>query len=108
LTFTYWFCGVVTAVSAFTSLGFSIAALASGGDQLNARYAFSRSLAIAIVSTVPLLRPSQMWVEAVASAMVAVQTADAVVGGLQRDAMKTVGPAALATINLVALALLIR
>jgi hypothetical protein len=108
LTVTYWFCGVVTAVSAFTSLGFSIAALASGDDQLNARYAFSRSLAVAIVSTVPLIRPSETWVQAVASTMVAVQAADAVVGGLRRDAMKTFGPAVLATINLVALALLIR
>jgi hypothetical protein len=108
MTFTYWFCAVVTVLSAFTSLGFSIAALASGGDQLNARYAFSRSLALAISSAVPLLRPSQTWVEAMASAMVAVQVADAVVGGLQRDAMKAVGPAVVAMINLLALVLLIR
>jgi hypothetical protein len=108
VTFTYWFCAVVTVLSAFTSLGFSSAALASGGDQLNARYVLSRSLALAIASAVPLLRPSQTWVAAVASAMVAVQVGDAVVGGLQRDAMKTVGPAVLAMINLVALVLLIR
>jgi|SRR5580700_3444298 hypothetical protein len=108
MTSTYWFCAVVTALSSFISLGFSIAALASGGDQVNARYAFSRSLALAIASAIPLLRPSQTWVEAVASAMVAVQVADAVVGGSQRDAMKALGPAILAMINLVALVLLIR
>jgi hypothetical protein len=105
MTFAYWFCAVVTVLSAFTSLGFSIAALASGG--LNARYAFSRSVALAIAGAIPLLRPSQTWVEAVASAMVTVQVADAVVGGLQRDAMKTIGPAVLAIINLVALVLMI-
>lgn len=105
MTFAYWFCAVVTVLSAFTSLGFSIAALAYGG--LNARYAFSRSLALAIAGAITLLKLSQTWVEAVASAMVAVQVADAVVGGLQRDAMKTIGPAVLAIINLVALALMI-
>jgi hypothetical protein len=108
MTSTYWFCAVVTVLSAFTSLGFSIAALASGGDQLNARYAFSRSLALAMASAIALFRSSETWVEAMASAMVAVQVADAVVGGLQRDAMKAVGPAVLATINVVALVLLIR
>jgi hypothetical protein len=108
MTITYWICAAVTAASACTSLGFSIAALAAGRDRLNARYAAGRSLALTIVSAVPLLRPSLAWVEAVASAMVVVQAADAVVGRLKRDAMKTVGPALFAVINLIALVLVTR
>jgi hypothetical protein len=110
MSFTYWFCTVATAISALISLGFSIAALATAteGSRTTARYATSRSVALAAAAAVPIIAPSAPWVEAVAVAMVIVQTGDAVIGQQERDVRKTLGPAALAAINLLALVLLLR
>jgi hypothetical protein len=109
MSFVYWFSAVVTAISALTSLGFSITALAAAGERsrTNARYAASRSLALAIAATVPVVTPSRTWLEAVALAMVVVQAVDAVIGVSEDDVMKTLGPAMLSLINLVALVLLL-
>jgi hypothetical protein len=110
MSFTYWFCAVATAISALTSLGFSIGALATAteGSLTTARYATSRSIALAVAAAVPIVATSATWVEAVAVAMVIVQTGDAVIGQLERDVRKTLGPAVLATINLAALVFLLR
>ena len=110
MSFTYWFCTVATAISALTSLGFSIAALvtAAEGSLTTARYATSRSIALAVAAAVPIVATSATWAEAVALAMVIVQTGDAVIGQRERDVRKTFGPAVLAAINLVALVLLLR
>src|SRR4030081_4085438 len=110
MSFTYWFFSVATTISALTSLGFSIAALvtATEGSLPTARYATSRSVALAVAAAVPFVAPSAAWVEAVAVAMVIVQTGDAVIGQRERDVRKTLGPAVLAAINLVALVLLLR
>jgi hypothetical protein len=109
MSFVYWFCAVVTAVSALTSLGFSVAALAVASQQnrTSARYAASRSLALAIAAAVPVVSPSRPWLEAVALAMVIVQAVDAVIGADEHDVMKTLGPAMLSLINLIALVLLL-
>lgn len=96
MSFVYWFSAVVTAISALTSLGFSVAVLAAASERsrANARYAASRSLALVIAA-------------AVALAMVVVQAVDALIGVSEDDVMKTLGPAMLSLITLVALVLLL-
>ena len=108
MTVQYWFCVTVTLVSALTSTGFSFAALhgSAGSNRTNAMYATSRSVALAVISAVPIFHSSRTWAEAAALAMVIVQVGDAAIGALHRDFMKTAGPAVLAGINLVALILL--
>ena len=110
VSFPYWFCVVVTAISALTSLGFSIAALVRPieGSLRTARYAASRSVALAVAAAVPIVATSVRWVEAVALAMVIVQAGDATIGLREHDIRRTVGPAVFAVINLVALVLLLR
>ena len=104
---TFLVCALVTAASAVTSLGFSIAALRSTGEaQVNAFYAVSRSLALAVVSVVPFISESRSWLLAVAVAMTIVQALDGYVGIRQRDSIKTYGPFFLAIVNLIALILL--
>jgi hypothetical protein len=66
-------------------------------------YALSRSVALAAVSLVPLISQTRSSLLTIALAMVIVQALDAVVGGIVRDRMKTVGPASLDALNLVAL-----
>jgi hypothetical protein len=109
MTFQYWFCVTVTIVSALTSTGFSFAALygSAGSNRTNAMYVTSRSVALVVISAVPIFHSSPTWAEAAALAMVIVQAGDAAIGALQRDFMKTTGPAVLAGINLVALILLV-
>lgn len=102
---SFWACAVITLASALTSLGFSVAAVraADAPGLTNARYAMSRSVALAIVSVVAIAYQSVPWLAAVAVAMVLVQAGDALVGRMERDAVKTVGPAATAVLNLAAL-----
>jgi hypothetical protein len=66
-------------------------------------YALSRSVALAGVSLVPLISQTRSSLLTIALAMVIVQALDAVVGGTIRDRMKTLGPASLGVLNLVAL-----
>lgn len=101
----FWICCTITAVSAYVSLGYSIAGLA-GADpaaRTGSMYAFSRSLALAAVATVAPFTGEVAFVGAIAIAMIIVQTADAGIGGVIRDRLKTVGPAATAAANLGAL-----
>lgn len=101
----YWVCAVVTLVSALTSAGFSVAACRDprAGGHVPALYALSRSIAALVLAVVPLVHQSVEWLAAAAVAMILVQAGDVVVGRVQRDAMKTFGPAALAVLNLAAL-----
>jgi hypothetical protein len=100
-----WVCAGVTAVSAFVSLGFAVAAAVSsrGEGQAPERYALSRSIALAAVSVVALVERSHSSLLVIALAMVIVQALDAVVGVTIHNSMKTFGPAALALANLLAL-----
>jgi hypothetical protein len=110
VSFPYWFCVVVTVISALTSLGFSIAALVRPveGSLRTARYAASRSVALTVAAAVPIVAISVSWAEAVALAMVIVQAGDATIGLREHDNSRTLGPAVFAVINLVALVLLLR
>jgi hypothetical protein len=77
----FWVCALVTIGSAFTSFGFSVAALSSSGDaQVNAMYAASRSLSLAIASVVVVLARWRSGLMAVTFVMAMVQGADAIIG----------------------------
>jgi hypothetical protein len=102
---SFWVCALITLASAMTSLAFSVLAVRAGDgpSRTNARYAGSRSVALAIVSVVAIAAQSIPWLAAVAVAMVLVQAGDALVGRTERDTIKTVGPAVTALVNLAAL-----
>ena len=102
----FWFCFVVTAASALTSLGFSIAALPGGGAI--AQYATGRSLALALAALSMAALRHRVAMVLVALLMTVVQGLDAVVGIGIGDLVKTAGPAFLAALTLVAAVLLAR
>jgi hypothetical protein len=109
MTAPFLVCAAITAVSAFVSLGFSVAAVprASGETRTLALYACARSIAFAIICVVPFVTGWSLWLEAVAVGMIILQVADAGVGVTIRDRRKTFGPAAIAVTNLAALVWLI-
>jgi hypothetical protein len=100
-----WVCGAVTALSALVGLGYSIAGLrgADTAARTGSLYAFARSLALATVAIIAPLTGAAPFVIAIAVAMVVVQAADAVIGAILHDRLKTFGPAATAIVNLGAL-----
>ena len=98
MTFIYWLALALTAVSALTSLGFSLAALRA--KSIYAEYAASRSIALVVAVIVAFFLSSQPLVFVLALAMTVMQALDAVIGARQRDLMKTVGPAVLAVLTL--------
>jgi hypothetical protein len=105
----FWLCALVTVGSAFTSAGFSVAALFSSGDgQVNAMYAASRSLSLAAASVVVVLARSRSGLMTMAVVMSLVQGADAVIGAMEREPLKTFGPAFLALVTVAVLILLFR
>lgn len=105
MSFAYWVCAAVTAISAFVSLGYSFVAVrdSAGAESAAARYAFSRSLALAVAAAAVPITASPSWLRAVALVMILVQAGDAIVGAMLRDRLKTLGPAFTAAANLVAL-----
>jgi hypothetical protein len=107
---SFYVCAVITAASAFTSLGFSIAALAPahGEARTNAMYTAARSVALAIISLVPFFYQSTPFLMAIALTMIVVQAADALIGVRLRNSLKTYGPATTAVCNLIALLWLLR
>jgi hypothetical protein len=97
-------CASITTVSALVSLGYATAALrassaASNAGRTPSMYAFARSLALATTAVAASLERSVAGVEATALAMVLVQASDAVIGAVNRDRLKTYGPAATAVLN---------
>ena len=105
----FWLCALVTIGSAFTSAGFSVAALFSSGDaHVNAMYTASRSLSLAAASAVVVLARSRSGLLALAFVMALVQGTDAVIGAIERDPLKTFGPAFLALVTVAVFILLFR
>lgn len=102
----FWLCTATTTISSVVSLGYSAAALRSpaGSGQTNARYAFSRSLALTAVTAAAVSTQSTDRLKTAAMSMTLVQAGDAVVGLRNRDRLKTLGPALTAAANLAALA----
>ncbi|WP_241681030.1 hypothetical protein [Pseudactinotalea terrae] len=101
----FWVCAAVTAISAIVSLSYSIVGLVAAPetDRTASMYASARSAALAVVAVAAVFVGSVPFLTAVASAMVVVQAADAVVGRRIRDRLKTIGPATTAAANLAAL-----
>jgi hypothetical protein len=106
----FWICSIITVISAFISLGFSIAALRSSNasTRINAMYVTSRSTAIAVACVIAMISLSSPWIVAIAFVMVIVQFIDAGIGIVSHDSMKTFGPLSLAVLNLAALIFLLR
>jgi hypothetical protein len=104
MTLPFVVCAGVTAIGAIVSLGFSLAAVrtADGEAKTMALYACARSIALALVSAVPLFTGSKAWIMAVASGMTIVQACDAAIGVRIGDRMKIFGPAGTALLNLAA------
>jgi len=100
----FWLCGLVTIASAFTSAGFSLAALSSAGDaHVNAMYAASCSLSLALASVAVVLARSRTGLLTVAFVMALVQAVDAVIGAIDHQPLKTLGPAFLALVTVAVL-----
>lgn len=109
MSFAFWVCAAITAVSAFVSLGYSLAALRAPGasDRTSSLYAAARSLALAIAAVAALFVGSRDFLVAIAVTMTIVQAADALIGARINDRLKTVGPAATAAANAIAVMWLI-
>ena len=109
MTTPFLVCATVTAVSAFVSLGFSIAAVPGANGQIRtlALDTCARSIAFAIICVVPFATGWSLWLGAVAVGMIILQVLDAGVGVAISDRKKTFGPAAIAITNLAALVWLI-
>ena len=104
MTLPFIFCALITAISAITSLGFSLTAALGATDTARtmALYACARSTALVIASVVPFFVGSTGWLQAMAWSMTIVQACDAAIGWTIKDPMKTYGPAGTALLNLVA------
>lgn len=103
----FWICAVVTMASALTSAGFSVAALSSSGDaHTNAMYSVSRSLSLATGGILMVILRSRIGLMVVSFIMALVQAGDAIIGAINQDLIKTVGPAFLALVTVGALVLL--
>lgn len=101
MTLAFWVCGAVTLVSAGVSAGYALAGwrAASGSSKSASAYALARSVALLIVAAAALFVSSVAFLAAIAVAMTLVQAFDAVIGAVDKDRMKTVGPAVLAVLN---------
>jgi hypothetical protein len=105
----FWICALVTIASALTSAGFSVAALSSSGDaHVNAMYAASRSLSLAIAIILVVLIRSRAGLTALSCVMALVQAGDAIIGAIDHDQLKTFGPAFLALTTAVLVVPLLR
>lgn len=97
---TYIWAVAACTLSALVSLGFSLAATFSDGlAQINAGYALSRSIALAIVSLALWRWRSRGAALALLAAMTLMQAGDAVVGVAISEPVKYLGPAALALLT---------
>ncbi|WP_164848062.1 hypothetical protein [Lacticaseibacillus hulanensis] len=102
-------CMLVTAISAFVSLGFAIQAYAKArGNQTaaltNAKYALSRSLALVIAACGLLIVRDAGYLIALAVTMTGVQLFDGIIG-IKVSWFKTLGPLCTAIANALVLAL---
>ncbi|ROS75299.1 hypothetical protein [Cellulomonas sp. PhB143] len=100
----FWVAAAVTLVSAFVSLGYSVAGvIADGASDEYALYAASRSVALAAAAIAVLTARSTRVLLVVGGAMTIVQAFDGLIGLTIDDTVKTVGPFAAAVVTAVAL-----
>lgn len=86
----YYILSVFTIISAFTSLGFSMQSCIQT-KQVNAFYAFSRSLAIALLAFITILITNNSLLISLSILMIIVQLLDGVVGIISKNRFKTYG-----------------
>jgi hypothetical protein len=99
----------MTLISAGVSAGFSLAALLGPGkDDILARYAASRSVALLLTVLIALGVRSRMAIAFLGIAMTVVQAFDGVIGALAHGPFETYGPFALALLNALAVGWLLR
>jgi hypothetical protein len=105
VTVAIWVCAALTIVSAGVSLGYAVAGFraANGPERLPSSYALARSVALVVVAVIAPVTGSLAFIAAAAIGMICVQALDAIVGGMNRDRPKTVGPALTAAANSAAL-----
>jgi hypothetical protein len=110
MTLPFIVCASMTAISAVTSLGYSVTAALRTTDTARtlALYACARSAALMIASAVPFVTGSTGWLQAIAWSMIIVQACDAAIGWTIKDPMKTYGPAGTALLNFAAVMWLIQ
>ena len=108
MTLAAWLCSAVTIVSSLVSLGFAVAGLRArnGTGRVPSEYALARSAALVVIAIVAPLTSDAGFIAA-AVAMICVQGLDAVIGARLGNRVKTLGPAATAATNAVALVWLI-
>ena len=105
----YWICYAVVIFSAGVSVTYSVLAVIDGGlEDIDALYAASRSVALVVVALVSPMFRSSAALLVIAAAMTIVQGIDAFIGALQGDVLKTVGPAVLCLVTIVAATFLAR
>ncbi|MFD1394073.1 hypothetical protein ACFQ3L_10895 [Lacticaseibacillus jixianensis] len=105
----YQLCAIITAISTAVSLGFAAQAYwqtrsSQTAAATNARYALSRSAALAIAALGLLVFHSPEYLTALAVAMTFVQLFDGVIGR-RISTFKTVGPTLTGVANAIVLAL---
>lgn len=105
----FWVCYAIASASALISAFYSLSALfGEGAGDTYALYAASRSIALVLaVLSVAILRSRTVLV-VLALIMAVVQGLDALIGFADQDVMKTIGPAVLAIITIIAVVALIR
>jgi len=109
MTKRFWACALITLLNVGVSAGFSLAGLlGSGNGESFARYAASRSVALLVTVVIAIGVRSRTAIAFLGIAMTSVQAFDGVIGALARDPSKTFGPFALAILNALAVAWLLR
>ena len=105
----FWICYAVTVISAGVSVTYSVLAVIDGGlEASDALYATSRSVALVVVALVAPMFRSDAGLLIIAVAMTIVQGIDSFIGAVQGDVAKTVGPAVLCIVTIVAATVLAR
>ena len=99
----WWLAAALSSVNALVSMGFSIAGLVASSSDVFARYAAARSVPLAIVTIVFVLRRASRELAGIALVLGLVQASDALVGIASHDVGKTLGPCVIAILTLASL-----
>ena len=109
MTTRFWSCALMTLLSAGVSAGFSLNGLfGSGNSDAFARYAASRSVALLLTVLIAICVRSYSGIMFLGITVAIMQAFDGVIGALAHDPSKTYGPFALAALNALAVAWLLR
>jgi hypothetical protein len=85
MTIRFWFCALMTLLSACVSAGFSLDGLIHAGSDSFARYAASRSIALLLTVTIAIRVRSRTAIVFLGIAATIMQALDGVIGALAHD-----------------------